>query len=43
MDEGQDLKYVATFEVFPEVVLQPIEKLEVERTTAEVTDATSTP
>ena len=39
MDEGQDLKYVATFEVFPEIVLQPIEKLEVERTTAEVTDA----
>jgi len=27
MDEGQDLKYVATFEVFPEVVLQPLESL----------------
>ena len=27
MDEGQDLTYVATFEVFPEVALQPIESL----------------
>jgi trigger factor len=36
MDEGQDLKYVATFEVFPEVVLQPLESLEVERVTAQV-------
>ncbi len=34
--EGQDLRYVATFEVFPEVVLQPIEALEVVRVTAEV-------
>jgi len=39
MDEGQDLKYVATFEVFPEVVLQPIDSLEVERVTAEVTES----
>jgi trigger factor len=39
MDEGQDLKYVATFEVFPEVVLQPMESLEVERVTAEVTES----
>ena len=39
MDEGQDLKYVATFEVFPEVVLQPIESLQVDRITAEVTDS----
>ena len=31
--EGQDLTYVATFEVFPEVALQPIESLEVERIT----------
>jgi trigger factor len=39
MDEGQDLKYVATFEVFPEVVLQPIESLQVDRVTAEVTES----
>lgn len=39
MDEGQDLKYVATFEVFPEVVLQPMESLEIERTTAEVAES----
>src|ERR1700676_4481388 len=38
IDEGQDLKYVATFEVFPEVALQPMESLELERVTAEVTD-----
>ena len=31
--EGQDLKYVATFEVFPEVSLQPMESLELERIT----------
>jgi trigger factor len=39
MDEGQDLKYVATFEVFPEVELQPLESLEVERITAQVSEA----
>ena len=39
IDEGQDLKYIATFEVFPEVALQPMESLELERVTAEVTDA----
>lgn len=39
MAEGQDLTYTATFEVFPEVALQPIESLEIERLTAEVTDA----
>jgi trigger factor len=39
MDEGQDLKYVATFEVFPDVVLQPIESLQVDRVTAEVTES----
>ena len=37
--EGQDLTYVATFEVFPEVVLQPIDSLEIERLTAEVTES----
>jgi trigger factor len=39
MDEGQDLKYTATFEVFPEVELQPMESLDIERITAEVTEA----
>ncbi len=39
MAEGEDLTYVATFEVLPEVALQPIEALAVERLTAEVTDA----
>jgi trigger factor len=39
MDEGQDLKYVATFEVFPDVALQPMEDLEVDRITAEVTES----
>jgi trigger factor len=39
MDEGQDLKYVATFEVFPEVELQPLESLEVDRITAQVSEA----
>ena len=39
MDEGQDLKYVATFEVFPEVVLQPLESMQVDRVTAEVTES----
>ena len=37
--EGQDLTYVATFEVFPEVALQPIESLSIERVTAEVSEA----
>jgi trigger factor len=35
--EGQDLTYVATFEVFPEVALQPVGSLEIERITADVT------
>ena len=39
MDEGQDLKYIATFEVFPEVALRPVDSLELERITASVTDA----
>ncbi len=37
--EGEDLTYVATFEVFPEVTLAPVADLELERTTAEVGDA----
>jgi trigger factor len=36
--EGQDLTYVATFEVFPEVALQPVSTLTVDKVTAEVTD-----
>jgi trigger factor len=39
MDEGQDLKYTATFEVFPDLELQPMESLEIDRVTAEVTEA----
>jgi trigger factor len=39
MDEGQDLKYVATFEVFPEVVMQPIDGLQIDKVTAEVTES----
>jgi trigger factor len=39
MDEGQDLRYVATFEVFPDVALQPMDTLELERVTAEVTES----
>jgi trigger factor len=39
MAEGQDLKYTATFEVFPEVVLQPMDSLEVDKVTAEVTES----
>ena len=39
IDEGQDLKYVATFEVLPEVILQPIETLQVDKLTAEVTES----
>ncbi len=38
IDEGQDLTYVATFEVFPEFALQPVESLELERITADVTE-----
>ena len=37
--EGQDLTYVATFEVFPEVALRPVDSLEVERVTADVTES----
>jgi trigger factor len=39
MDEGQDLKYTATFEVFPELELKPMDSLEVDRVTAEVSEA----
>ena len=39
VDEGQDLTYVATFEVFPEVALQPVNALAVDKVTAEVGEA----
>jgi trigger factor len=39
MDEGQDLKYIATFEVFPDVSLQPMDSLQLERVSAEVTES----
>ena len=38
MGEGQDLTYVATFEVFPEIELNPLSELQVERITAEVAE-----
>ncbi len=37
--EGQDLRYVATFEVIPDVALQPMDTLELERVTSEVTES----
>jgi trigger factor len=36
---GEDLRYRATFEVFPEVVLKPTDGMTVTRPTAEVTEA----
>jgi trigger factor len=36
---GKDLEYVATFEVFPEVVVSDLTSIAVERPTADVTDA----
>ena len=37
--EGQDLTYVATFEVLPEVALKSVDTLSIERLTADVTDS----
>jgi len=39
MEPGKPLEYVATFEVYPEITLNDVAKLKVERATAEVTDA----
>ncbi len=39
MEEGKDLEFVATFEVYPEIELSDFSDLEVTRLTAEVTDA----
>jgi trigger factor len=37
--EGQELSYIAVFEVFPEVDLQPLSDVSIERPVAEVKDA----
>lgn len=39
MEAGKDLTYVATFEVLPEVEVQGIESMQLERPVADVTDA----
>lgn len=39
LDPGADLKYVATFEVLPEIRPAPLESLAIERPTASVTEA----
>ncbi len=39
LEEGKDLEYVATFEVFPEVELADVRDFAVEKPLAEVTDA----
>ena len=39
LGEGQGLRYVATFEVFPEVELAPLENLDIQRTVATVEES----
>src|SRR6202789_3401558 len=39
VDEGEDLRYVATFEVFPEVAVHPGDSVDIERITTEVTES----
>ena len=39
LDEGKDLEFVATFEVYPEVALPDFSKIKAEKQVAEVTDA----
>ncbi|EIJ67381.1 trigger factor [Pasteurella bettyae] len=36
---GKDLQFTATFEVYPEVILQGLENIKVEKTTVEISDA----
>ena len=36
IEAGKDLEYVATFEIYPEVVFEPMDKLKVERPVAEI-------
>lgn len=38
-EEGKDLKFTGTFEVFPEVKLQGLENIKVEKPVVEITDA----
>jgi trigger factor len=38
MAPGKDLEYVATFEVYPEVTFEPLEKIKVSRAVAEIAD-----
>ncbi len=39
MDEGSDIEFVATFEVFPDIELADMSGIEIERPAADVTDA----
>ncbi len=39
MEPGEPLEYTATFEIYPEIELKDCSSLQVERTTADVTDA----
>ena len=39
LEAGQDLEYIATFEVFPEIELQDLNDLQVEKPQAEVADS----
>jgi trigger factor len=39
MDEGQDLEFVATFQVYPEITLPDFTKIEVDRLDAEISDS----
>jgi len=39
LEEGKDLEFIATFEVFPEIELAEMDGFEVEKPTADVTDA----
>ena len=38
-EEGKDLVFTATFEVYPEVKLQGLENIKVEKPTVEITEA----
>jgi len=38
MEEGKDLEFTATFDIYPEIELQDFSKVEIEKVTAEVAD-----
>jgi trigger factor len=38
MDEGKDLEFIATFDVYPTIELQDFSKIQIEKATAEVAD-----